>query len=125
MLKNILYIRAKAKLHTKWTTNQTTDNKIFNIELTWVLSDQVIDPSAAKVQNNKATTQSHTINQIKILPKNDHNVTSLGALSNIATSGFQKVFWFWVEFNQIWLLPIVGILPRFQVDSVILMKYIN
>ena len=63
--------------------------------------------------------------RIKILPKNDHNVISLGALSNIATSGFQKVFWFWVGFDQIWLLPIVGILPRFQVDSVILMKYIN
>jgi hypothetical protein len=116
----MLYIKANAKLPTKWTTNQTTDNKIFNIELTSPFSDQVTEPRAASVQNNKATTQSHTINHIKIFQKNDHKVTSLGALSNIATSGFQKGFWFWVELAQICELPIVGILPRFVVDSAII-----
>ena len=120
-----MYIRANAKLHTKWTTNQTTDNKILSIELASPVSDQVTEPSAANVQNNRATTQSHTINQVNIFPKKDHKVTSLGALSNIATSGFTKFFWFCVGFVQIWELPIVGMLPRFVADSVIINRIYN
>jgi hypothetical protein len=105
------------------TTNHTAANKIVNIELACQLSVHVTDQSAAKVQNSKATTQIHTINQINILPKKDHMLTSLGALSNIVISGFSKTFWFCAEFIQICELPIVGILPKFSFDSTIVMEY--
>ena len=120
MLKNILYIKANAKLHTKWTINQTSDNKNFNNGFAWSLSDHVTDQRAAKVQNNRATTQIQTINQINIFQKNDHNEISLGALSNIATSGFSNVFWFCVGSAQSCALQIVGMLPRFGSNSVII-----
>ena len=104
-----------------WTTNHTAANKIVSIEFACQLSVHVIDQSAANVQNNKATTQIHTINPIKILPKNDHKLTSLGALSNMVISGFSKVFWFCVEFIQICELPIVGMFSKFSFDSLIVM----
>jgi hypothetical protein len=91
-LKNILYIKAKAKLHTKDTTNHTTGSKKLSIELAFQLLDQVIQPNAVKTQNNIAATHNPTINHMKTLPKNHQTVTSLGALSNIATSGFSEFF---------------------------------
>jgi hypothetical protein len=52
------------------------------------VSAHATEPKAAKVQNNNQTTHIHTINHRNIFPKKDQTLTSLGALSNIATSGF-------------------------------------
>ena len=49
-------------------------------------SDHVIQ-DIASVPNSNAATHIHIIIPIKILQKNDPILTSLGALSNIATSG--------------------------------------
>ena len=89
MLKNKLYNHANARFHTKLATNHITGNNTHKIGLT-VHSSTLLIPQSANVANNKAATQTQTIHQIKILPKNDHIVTSLGALSNIDTSDF---FW--------------------------------
>ena len=124
MLKNILYNQANAKFHIKPTINHIIGNKIHNIELIDLSSDQVNHQIADNVANNKAATQIHTTIQIIILPKKDQAVTSLGALSNIATSGLFIFFRFWVELRQIWELPIVGMLLRFVAELIIIKRYI-
>jgi hypothetical protein len=84
----MLYSPAKARFQTKLTINQTTGNKTFIRGLADEPPEDVIHHKAASVQNNRAATHNQTIIPIKILPKKDQNVTSFGALSNIATSGF-------------------------------------
>jgi hypothetical protein len=51
-----------------------------------------IEPKNAKAANNSHVMQIHTISPINIFPKKDRALTSFGALSNIATSGFSKTF---------------------------------
>ncbi len=116
MLKKILYNHAKTKFQTNHTTNHTTGNKTHKIEFILPSSDPVSHHIAVNVANNRAATQIHTTTQINIFPKNDQSVTSLGALSNIFTSGFLMSF-FCIESIQIWELPIGGI-SKF-LDSVI------
>ena len=58
------------------------------IELRFPSSDQVTHHIAVNVPNRSAATQIHTTTPIKTFQKNDQAVTSFGALSNKATSGF-------------------------------------
>jgi hypothetical protein len=89
-----LYNPARAKFQTNQTINPTTGNNTFINGLTSQILDQIIHPRANKVQNNKAATHNQTTAPINIFQKNDHKVTSFGALSNIATSGFPIDFGF-------------------------------
>jgi len=81
--------------------NHITGKRTQIIELRLPSSLPVSHPIAVKVPNNRAATHIHTTTQINIFPKNDHSDTSLGALSNIATSGFLISFLFGIEFIQI------------------------
>jgi hypothetical protein len=91
LLKKILYNRANAKFHTNPTTNPTTGKSTQMIEFT-LSSVPVNHHRADKVANSNAATQIHTTIPKRIFPKNDHAVTSLGALSNIEMSGFLILF---------------------------------
>ncbi|MBO7504946.1 hypothetical protein J6T66_02050 [bacterium] len=62
--------------------------------------DEVIH-DIANAPNNNTATHTHTIIPIKILQKNDPILTSLGALSNIATSGLFDSFVIFSGFSQI------------------------
>jgi hypothetical protein len=88
LLKKILYNPAKARFHTNHTINHTTGNKIHIIGFKFQSSEPVIHHIAVKVPNSNAATHIHTTIPIITLPKNDQAVTSFGALSNRATSGF-------------------------------------
>jgi hypothetical protein len=88
----MLYIRAKAKLQIKLTINHTIANNIFKVEFAIPSLVSAIHPTAANVQNKRATTHNQTSNHIKNFQKKDQSETSLGALSNIATSGLSILF---------------------------------
>lgn len=117
----MLYNHANAKFHTNHTTNPTTGKRTQIIEFT--LSSVLVNhPSADKVANNNADTQIHTTVPKRIFPKNDHAVTSLGALSNIEISGFFTLFEFFKESNQICEFPIWGIPHKFESTLVIMIS---
>ena len=116
MLKKILYNQANARFPTNQTINHTTGRRIHIIEFTLPLSDQVIHHIAVKVPKSNAATQIHTTNPMKIFPKKDQAVTSFGALSNIAISGFDIFFDFCGELISICGVQIGGMPPRFCVD---------
>jgi hypothetical protein len=86
LLKKILYNNANAKFQTKPTINQTTGRSTQIIGFA-PSSGAVSHQRADNVANNKTATQIHTTTPKRILPKNDHAVTSFGVLSNIGTSG--------------------------------------
>jgi hypothetical protein len=87
-----LYNNANARFHTNPTTNQTTGKSTQIIEFKLLSSGLVNHQRADKVANNKAATQIQTKIPKNIFPKNDQILTSLGALSNIATSGLLSSF---------------------------------
>jgi hypothetical protein len=89
----MLYSNANAKFHTNPTINPTTGKSTQIIEFKLLLSSGLVNhQSADKVANNRAATQIHTTIHKRIFPKNDHAVTSFGALSNIEISGFFRFF---------------------------------
>jgi hypothetical protein len=87
----MLYSRANARFHTNQTTNPTTGKSTQIIEFT-LSSVPVNHHRADRVANNNAATQIQTTIPKRIFQKNDHAVTSLGALSNMEISGFFILF---------------------------------
>ena len=121
MLKKILYSHARAKFHTNQTTNPIIGSNTHIISLRLPSPDHVIH-DIASAPNNKAAVQIQTSTPRKIFPKKDQILTSLGALSNIATSGLLFSFIIFCGFNQIWLPQIGGISQILEVELAIIYK---
>ena len=116
MLKNTLNNQANVTFHTRVTINQTTGSNTHKIGLPIQSPESVNQPTAANDQKSNPATQTQMSNHIRIFPKNNENVISLGALSNIDISGF-----FWSRILN-WEFQIGGIPHTFIDDSVIVRK---
>ena len=112
----MLYNHANARFQTNPTTNHITGNSIHIIEFKLSESHQVCHQIAVRLPNNNAATQTHIIIPITTFQKKDHAVTSFGALSNIAISGFFIAFFDFKKSFQIWVLQIGCIVSKLELD---------